>query len=140
METHETARYSPPLAGPPAWAAIRDLVEQAPGLKYADFAGADPDWRVGRRLYETAKKQISRDRARAIALLEQAASNPYNRAALELATDRAYNGRLRWTSYGDLELCPGQLPAAERRAAVCAVLRYYMDTIAPARVSHKQAA
>lgn len=141
METNEDTRYSPPLAGPPAWTAIRDLIEQAPGLKYADYADADPDWRTGRRLYEATKKQISRDRARALALLEQAAGEPYNRAALEQATDRAYSGRLHWTSYGELELTPGQHPAEERRRAACAILRYYMDTIAPpARVSRKQAA
>jgi hypothetical protein len=124
----DITRHSPPREPAPAWRAIRTAVESPPRLHIADYVDdTDPSPRDGLRLYEATKKQITRDRIRALSLLEQAAGMPYNPIAMAEATAAAYSGRLHWTWYGELRYTPGQHGAEEYRAAIVALLRYYID-------------
>jgi hypothetical protein len=127
----DITRHSPPAEPAPAWRAIRAAVEQPPRLHIADYVDdTDPSPRDGLRLYEATKKRIGRDKIKALALLDQAAGMPYDRASMAEATEHAWSGRLYWTWYGELRYTPGQHGAEEYRAAIVALLRYYIDAAA----------
>lgn len=121
-------RILPPETGPEAWTAFHTWITGRPGLNPEDYFGGMP-WQEARRMYETEKKQCTRARAKALALLAEASGKLYSREALADACRIAYSGRVHWDADGAIDYIPGQYGALEYRLAAAEVLERYIAIV-----------